>query len=63
MHRYSDVRILFKFTSISNNARKDERYGIMPERSGLIGHRITGSLLISNHLTVMLASQQGQIKR
>jgi hypothetical protein len=24
MHRYPDVRILFKLTSISNDARKDE---------------------------------------
>jgi hypothetical protein len=31
MHRYPDVRILFKLTSISNDARKDERYGLMHE--------------------------------
>jgi hypothetical protein len=32
MHKYPDVRILLKLTGISNDARKDERHGIMPER-------------------------------
>jgi len=34
MHKYPDVRILLKLTSISSDARKDERYCIMPESEG-----------------------------